>query len=418
MPAGRLSFSSRGAAAAIALAAIGLSGCASQLALAPALAPPPELRTATAGPEDDVPGPVPARTVAATPQFVPVSDPGPAADMTRTAGADAAQSQWCRYLRETAAADALVLRAPTANGEIDDSGKSSLSISMSYAGLRKAQLTEQSAEAKCRRYLAENGLQKQLFFTMQELTAAGYAAKAAAIKSRHVELEKLRSRIRRELHAGAITADRATAMIVTIEQIYAAEGQASSAAGRHLTASDAPMLRPGLDGELIRAEQEMQKIDSQMRTADAFDVSVEASYRDGRMSDGLDTLPEGFTGKLKFSVKLGAFAPQRYDHEAAAADARMAALRSEDSGPLWQARMLRETQLRAIDGLNQSLAKLDAAIAKAQSLIKTIASVSQPDLAGADIEARLQIIQLQTDRAGVAGSIADIRQKTSRLPSG
>ena len=421
MPAGRPCSSKRGAIA-IAVVVLGLSGCAGGLTLAPALAPPPDLRTSLAG-EPDAVVPAQPRTTAVAmaepaPRFLPVSDQGPASDMVQTAALDASHSQWCRYLREQAAADALILRAPTVSGEVDDSGKSSLNVGLSYAGIRKAQLTEQAAEIKCRRYLAENGLQKQLFLAPLEFTAAGYQAKATAIRARHGEMEELRSRIRRELRSGNITADRASALTVSIEQLYAAEGEAMSQVKRREALAGAPVLRPGLDAELIRAEQDLQALESKLRTADAFDVSVEAGYSDAKMSNGFDTMSQGFSGRLKFSMKLGAFAPQRYEHEAAATDARIAALRTEDSGPLWQARVLRDAQLKSIAGLADSLAKIDAAIASAQTLVRTIGSVSQPDLAGADIAARLQVIQLQTTRAGVAGSIAEIRQTTSELPNG
>lgn len=437
MPAGRHSSSSRRPTLAIALTVLGLSGCAGQLALAPALEPPAELRMASAADPAVAPQPAPgtlrladagetAATSAAgavTPKtppaarLVPASDTSAANDVAITAGIEA-QSPWCRYLRENAAADATIMRAPTVNGIVDNSGKAGINLSFSLVGLRKAQLTEQSAEASCRRYLAENAIKKQVFIGQQQLSGAGYAAKASVIAAHHAELERLRARIRRELNDGNLTADRASALRVAIDQIYSDEGQARSQADRRSVYDLSGSQMAGIDKQLLRAEADQQDIDKALRTANAFDISLQAGYSDPNLRNGFDTTPRGFSGQLKFSVALGAFVPSRYAHEEAAKQARLEALNSEDGGPIWQARMLRSSFERSLAGLNEALSRYDKAIASANSLLATIASTNQPELAATDINTRIDVIKLAAERAGLAGSIGDIRAKLAELPAG
>jgi hypothetical protein len=57
-------------------------------------------------------------------------------------------------------------------------------------------------------------------------------------------------------------------------------------------------------------------------------------------------------------------------------------------------------------------------MANATTLLKTLASTPQPELSATDINARIQYIQLAADRAGVVGSINEIRTKIDQLPSG
>lgn len=415
MLAGRHSSSSRAIALIALSAVIGMAGCASQTAPLLRLGGEADLRLKTI---EDTPQDQAAATAAPTPRIVPVADHKASGDITEAAP-DGGKSAWCRYLREDSAAEATILRSPTLSGQIDDQGKASINLGLSMSGFRKAQLSEDAAEARCRRYLAESSLQKIVFLAPQDLTAAGFSAKAAAIHGRRSELERIRKRIRRELAAGFVTAERASDLTVSIDQLYSLAAQAQSQAERR--SNDGIRLPEGsakLSADLLRAESDLQDISSQIRSADSFDVSLEAGYSDSRINDGLDSVSEGLNGRVRFSMKLGAFAPQRYAHEERAKQARIDAVRSEEGGALWQVRMLRDAHLKAITGLEDSRLQLDQALVEARKLLASLESVGEQEFAGPAIQARLQVIQLEAERAAVDGSVRDIRQKLKQLSAG
>ncbi len=155
-----------------------------------------------------------------------------------------------------------------------------------------------------------------------------------------------------------------------------------------------------------------------MRTADAFDVSLEAGYSDGDVGDGFERVEDGVTGKLKFSMKLGAFTPQRYEHERRAREARLAAVTNGEGGALWQLETLRQAHLKAISGLEDSRRRLDSALAETRKFLKLVNSTPDPEFVGARIEAKLRMIQLEADYAAVDGSLIEIRSKLKQLGPG
>ena len=276
--------------------------------------------------------------------------------------------------------------------------------------------SKQSAEARCRAYLAEAGLQKVVFLAPQTLSAAGFRAKADSIQHRSGDLQKLKARIDREIKAGNLPADKATSLSAMIEGLYSAAAEARSEAERRAGA-DGMLTGPAAEysAELLKAEADLAEISSKMRTADAYDVALEAGYSDSDTGDGFDTVEQGFSGRVKFSMKLGAFAPQRYTHEKRARDARLAAIRDQEGGALWQIRALREAHMRAISGLEDSRMRLDRAIAETRRFMAVLGDSPDPEFAGAAIEARLRIIQLESDKAAVTGSLTEINAKLKQL---
>ncbi len=408
MHPGRRSSSSRTASLFVLTAVLGISGCASRTAML-GLDQPLRLNTI----DDTV-----QAGAAPAPRIETVAATRASADIV-PAAAPVEHSAWCDYLAADAAADATILRAPTLGGQVDDAGKNSVSLSLSLSGLRKATLLEESAEARCRRHLAEAGLQKMAFMAPQDLSAAGFRSKARSITAQAANLEKLRVRVKREMNAGYLTADRAAALNAIIDGLYATAAEARSQADRRDTIG-APLAGAAAEysAALLKAEDDLDAITSEIRTADAFDVSLEAGYSDADLNDGFDSMDEGVSGKVKFSMKLGAFAPQRYEHERRAKAARLAAIRNQEGGVLWQIGALREAHLRAIAGLEDSQARLERAIAETRRFMAVVDSTPEPEFAGASVEARLRLIQLESDRAAVAGSLAEIRSKLKTLAPG
>lgn len=325
-------------------------------------------------------------------------------------------SAWCRYLQEDTAAQATILRSPTVSGSLDDSGKSRLSVSLSAGSFNKARLIEKASDIKCRKYLAETGLQKLVFLAPQGLTAAGFKAKAEKISQKRNELQALRRLVRQELAAGNLDVEKATGLSVIIDQIVADGSVARSQADRRMTSGiNDPKAAKRLASELLQAEQDLDGVNSSLRTADAYDVSVSAGWNDSDINNGYSTSSDSFSGKVSFSVKLGAFLPSRFEHERRASQAKREALQSEEGGLLWQVDILRRAHQNALDGLGSSRRKLDEAIAEATRLVAVMRTADAPEYAPALISAKIQLVRLQAERAGVDGSIAEIKANMKKL---
>jgi hypothetical protein len=332
---------------------------------------------------------------------------------------EAANSQWCKYLKEDSAAQATILRSPTLSGSANDGGRTALSLGLSASSFAKANLVEEEARIKCRRYLAESGLQKLAFISPQGLTAAGFRAKARSIAVRGKQLAALRKLIKREVQNGTINTEKATTLTVEIDQITAEGNAARSQADRRLTEDyGQPQNASALGSDLIRAEADLDDLNSRIRSADAMDVSVSAGWNDSGINDGFNVGTDSFSGKVSFSVKLGALAPQRFEHEKLAREAKLNAIRNQEGGSLWQIEILRRAHERALDGLSVSQAKLDDALAEASRLVAVLGSVDNPEFTGTLLAAKIQVVRLQAEKAAVTGSIQEIVQNIKRLKTG
>jgi hypothetical protein len=199
---------------------------------------------------------------------------------------------------------------------VDDGSKAAVSLGVSVSNFTKARLIEEAARVKCRRYLAETGLQKLVFITPQGLTAAGFRAKSNSILGRKADLDELRQQIKYELRRGNINVEKATSLSVLIDEINAEGNAAKSQADRRLADDLGKPLGAAILGEdLLKAEAELEAINNRIRTVDAMDVSVSAGWNDESLRDGFDVQDDSFSGKVSFSFKLGAVSPQRFAHE-------------------------------------------------------------------------------------------------------
>ena len=305
---------------------------------------------------------------------------------------DASESAWCRYLKEDSAAEATILRSPTLSGNVDDGGKAAVSLGVSVSSFTKARLIEEAARVKCRRYLAESGLQKLAFITPQGLTAAGFRAKSISILGRKADLDELRQQIKYELRRGNINVEKATSLSVLIDEINAEGNAAKSQADRRLADDLGKPLGAAILGEdLLKAEAELEDINNRIRTADAMDVSVSAGWNDEQLRDGFDVQDDSFSGKISFSFKLGAVSPQRFAHERRAKEAKLRAIRDQEGGTLWQIQMLHKAHQRALAGLAGSQAKLNEALAEALKLVTVLGSVQSPEFSGPSLPQRSRL---------------------------
>ena len=411
MPDGRRSSSSRKAALLVLTSMLGMAGCTAGAGLLTGLDGPGTLRLATL----DSPPEITASTskIAGAQTMPDVVQIRPA---TFVETEESAESAWCRYLKEDSAAEATILRSPTLSGNVDDGGKAAMSLGVSVSSFTKARLIEEAARVKCRRYLAEAGLQKLAFITPQGLTAAGFRAKSISILVRKADLDELRQQIKYELRRGNINVEKATSLSVLIDEINA-EGNAAKSQADRRYADDLgkPLGAAILGADLIKAEAELEDITNRIRTADAMDVSVSAGWTDEQLRDGFDVQDDSFSGKISFSFKLGAVSPQRFAHERRAKEAKLRAVRDLEGGTLWQIQMLHKAHQRALAGLAGSQAKLNEALAEALKLVTVLGSVQSPEFTGTLIAAKIQVIRLLADKAAIDGSIEEIEQNMKRL---
>ena len=414
MQNGLRSSSSRKAALLVLTSVLGMAGCSGSMGLFSAHGGLGDLRLVTLDVEPQFTASTkPAKLL---PEKAEVVEIRPALIIETD---EAENSQWCKFLKEDSAAEATIMRSPTLSGNVDDGGKTALSLGLSASSFAKANLVEEAARLKCRRYLAESGLQKLAFISPQGLTAAGYRAKSKVILSNRPQFAKLRAQIKRELANGNMNAEKATSLAVLIDQLISEGNVAKSQADRRLVDDySAPKDAKVLGQDLLKAEAALEDINSRIRSADAMDLSVSAGWNDTHINDGMDTNRDSFSGKVSFSIKLGAVAPGRFEHERLAKQAKLKAISSQEGGALWQIDALRRAHERALDGLSQSRVKLDGALAEANKLVLALNSVESPEFTPTLIAAKIQVVKLRAERAAVDDSIQEIDQNIKRLKIG
>jgi hypothetical protein len=331
---------------------------------------------------------------------------------------DSSNSAWCQYLKEDSAAEATILRSPSLNGSMDDSGKLGVSLGVSISSFNKARLVEEAAQAKCRSHIAQEGLQKRAAIAPLGLTAGGYRAKSISILVRKAELAELREQIKYELRRGNITVEKAISLSMLIDEINL-EGDVEKLHVSRPTPVVVKAQEASRFGEdLIRAEAELDAINRKIRTADAVDVSVSAGWNDLGLRNGFDVQEDSFGGKVSVSFKLGAAAPQRFKYEQRARDAKLKALQEQVNAPDREVTAQRRAQQQALADLTQSQARLNETLADTIKLVKVLGSVSSPEFAGTFIAAKIQVVRLLAEKAAVDGSIDEIRQSMKRSKAG
>jgi hypothetical protein len=347
-----------------------------------------------------------------------IADTAPVAKpvvITPAASPPAKRPAWCEYLVEDALAQTTIMRSPRLGGSASDDGKANVSLGMSLTDFAKANLVEESAEARCRRYMAESGLQKLVFLSPQGLTSAGYRAKHDSIQKSKKDLQNIRKKVAQAMADGFVDREKATTLMGLVDQLLAegatAKSQADRRTGDFLGTKDQASL---LGRALLRAESDLEDLNSRMRTFDNIDVSVSTGWSDDVTRDNFAVESEGFSGKVSMSIKLGAVLPQRFEHEERAKRAKLRAI-GDEGGALWQVNVLRLAHERAIAGLEESRLKIDSAVNETNKLMRALDGVNSPEFQGTAFHAKIKLMQLKSDKAAVEGSLAEIRTNLQRL---
>ena len=325
------------------------------------------------------------------------------------------KSDWCNYLAEDAASDATILRAPTVYGQVTYNGRNQAGISYDVMDAYKANLIEKNARAKCRQFTASRSLNEIAKQAGRLQTRSGFAAKAASIRSQKRKLNALRLLVRRELMAGNIDRAQAAKLTVSIAKIKAdgeLAGAESKRRGGNLAFDQTSINQ--LARQLVAAEQDIEKIKSDLRTASAMSVNLEGGWRQGLTNAGTIIQNDAFFGGVKFSVKLGAFNPKRWKHENAAVRAKVRALRNEPGSIFWRLEEISRTHRVARSGLSHSLTSLVLARRAAQKLKRNLPA-GDPAFVMQRYSTEIEIIELDADIAATRASLAQLDRNLTRL---
>lgn len=320
-----------------------------------------------------------------------------------------------RILAETGIATTL-LRSPTITANIDTSENYGIAASYDFVDLQRANLQEELAIAQCYRAAVSVKLTQLLVTSTQSLTRAGFLAKANALRKARRSFVGIRGRINTAVNDGTLTMLRATTLRQYMDQISTGEARARGEAARREVV-DRILNRSfkDLDRQLVAAEARIHDIEARARTADAIKVRGQVSYG-GQTDLGLGTnqtavLAGGrnteLRGTLQVSVRLGAFSKRRHELEEVARSARQAQHLEKDSGVLWRAGELARANKRVLANLRKQRQDIVRALKQAQSNSRRVNRALEDDLLMPQLRARIDVLALKANLAGLDATIAD-----------
>ncbi len=342
-----------------------------------------------------------------------------AASTNESAGpAPLSRSAWCDYLENNANAEAEIIGSPSLAGSADDAGNYSFNIGVNLLDYKKAELVRQTGGLKCRQYTANKVIEATIKLADEAVALRGAVARHQAVIGSDSELSAISSQARNLVSGGALTAQEGDRIANAVRAIRAKGDKARSEIDRR---KDHPALRhgeiAGQTRELADSDYELQRIDRQIRTLDAFSLNLEAGYRMQERNDILNAEPasEDVFAKVKVGIRLGALSPRRQQFEDAAASARAASMSEELGGPLWQTEYARSAAAKALPGLREAAQKTQAALNAARQGARNMAASDRPELAAAALAARVEAVSLKAELAALNAAIAEIENNLRRL---
>ncbi len=324
-------------------------------------------------------------------------------------------SPWCDYLKEDAAAETTILKAPTVSAQINDSGRKSATVAYDLVNVARAHLIEEGARVKCQRYKAKSALNRVVVVAPNKLTRAGFKQKARSIARNHSRMRSIKAQVRRQLSIGNLDRNQSTVLLLAIDQIIVDGAKASSEAAKRqgLVAFDLQNAAQ-MAQQLVKAEKDLAEINSNIRSADAVSVNLEGGWRDGLTQNGLIVQKDSLFGGVKVSVKLGAFNPSRKRHEEAALAAKLRAYRLEPGSIFWKISQLISAHKRARLGLVASRSQLVNARRNVGRLRSRLPA-SDPAYLAKRFRMEIEGIKLDAEINAVSASIGQLDRNLRKL---
>lgn len=322
-------------------------------------------------------------------------------------------SAWCRYLDATAKVESTILRSPTIAGDVNDEGNGGVSVSYDFVDLARANIKEEAAGIRCKRYQVSNRLARMMIIAPQSLTLAGNRAKADYLKSKRGELAAIRRKIKQHINKGEMTVQLGTALMQHSENIASAEFRARAEVLRRSSIGKMESgTYVGLDSELADTERALQEIDRRSRSIEAIKVSLSAGY--GYQGDSGFTSNSGY-GKIKLSYRIGAASPRRQQYEDIAAQARVDALSEKNRGLLWRSNEMSQAINRAYNGVVAQRKQLIRALSEARRNTVLYVKGYEIEMLQPRYRAQIDAIAFEAELRGIDATLVDMRRVARNL---
>ena len=317
----------------------------------------------------------------------------------------------CRRILADSGVQTTILRSPTLSSEITDTKDVDLSLGYDFMNLKRANLTEEIALARCEQQALFVRLAQLLTTSEQSLSRAGYLAIADYLRDKREEFASIRVGTKKALEAGELTVQTATALEQYLDQIIAREAEArGEAARRQFIDKLHKGSFAGLDDQIVAVETRLADIERRRRTLNALSFSANANY-----GVNGDTQEGDATASVTMSVRLGAFTERRHNLEQVSEEARISAFDEEGSGAFWRSRQLRESIVASLASLDAQRKDIIRSIDKAKLNSQLDDLTDELELHLPQLRARIDILALTSRLRGVEASIVDIERLNNKL---
>ncbi len=324
-------------------------------------------------------------------------------------------SSWCRYLKNDAAANAEIVASPSISASTDDQGNNSFNIGMNVLDFKKADLIRQSADVRCAAHAAGKSIAATMRLVDESTKFASSQAQYAYLSSRTDKLNAIVSEAKGLMSAGVLTVQQVNDLSATRDKVISEMNLARSEADKRkdMPAIDDTLIS-GSNQRLHQATADLQRIDREIRTIEAFDITIQAGYR-YEDTEVASMSSDDYYAKVKLGVRLGALSRRRANYEDAAETARIEALGEENSGPIWQSDFAASSIAKALVGLRSARTSLVSALATANDTAAQLGGSERPEIAHAAMQAKMNAIAMGGQLAGVDASIRELEANQRRL---
>lgn len=327
-------------------------------------------------------------------------------------------SPFCQRILAEAGIESTILRSPSLKGSVNSDKDLNIGASYDLVDLRRANLKEELAAVRCVRDSVAAKLSQLLVTSNQSLSGAGYMAQSRVLDSHEPDIRRIDRDISSNLNEGLLTRVRAESLRQYLQQLRSKSAKMEGEASRR-TAVDRLRQQSflDLDRQLAAAEQRIHEIEERVRTADAvqFKTTVDYSQR-GDDSDDITISEDGeVSAKIAVSMRLGAFRPRRYELEEIARQSRVDSLYEVNRGALWQTQEIARSHVSVLSSLKKQRHNVAKALVSARTNARKGASSYEPEMVAARLKAKIDVLKLKAELAGLDATISDTKRWNSKL---
>ncbi len=324
----------------------------------------------------------------------------------------------CRYLEANAAAEAAIIGSPTVNASSDEDGSGSVSLGMNLLDFKKADLVRASGEAKCRLHESSKNVEATLGLGVEATKFAHAWAKQNHIRQNLRNLNAVQARANSLVKQGIITTQDANSIEMSVAELKSTMeiNQAEASQRANLPAVNAERIKSS-HGSLIAATNDLQNIERDIRSNDAFQFSVSAGYRyNDTFNDNLQRDDNGGAfARVSVGVRLGALSAQRQQFESDASLARLDALVEENSGAIWKSEFSTRAMKDMSSDLRKSERELIAAVAETNETIAKLNTEDSPEVVKAMLIAKIEKVRIGANLAAVRAAIGQLEENRRNI---